>query len=115
MKQISWQTIAMLAVVGGITVSLAKFTTWSSSEITALVGIMSGLAMGGVVGGAGAGAAAARVDQVHDLNVAQSETLKTIERRTNGELDARIAAATEKAAEQGAALALAELRRQEVK
>lgn len=111
MKQVSWQTIAMVAVIGGIAVALASFTRWSSSDITTLVAVISGLAVGGVVGGGVAGAVGDRVDEVHALNLEQTKTLHTVERRTNGELDARIAAAQQEAAEQGAALALAELRK----
>lgn len=110
MKQLSWQTIAMVTVVGGIAVALANLTNWTSSEIQTLIGLLSGLAVGGVLGNAGAGAVAARVDQVHDLNVAQTKTLETVERRTNGELDTRIAASQAATAQ----AVLDELRRQGV-
>jgi hypothetical protein len=114
MKNLTWQTVGLLGILAATAVALASLTTWGSAEIIALVGILGGIGTGAAVGGAVAGGVSQRVDQLQAETTAQTGTLATIERRTNGELDQRIAAAMEDAAETGSARTLAELRRQGV-
>lgn len=114
MKNLTWQTVGLLGILAATAVGLAALTEWGSAEIIALVGILGGIGTGAAVGGAVAGGVAQRVDQLHAETTAQTETIQTIERRTNGELDARIAAAMEEAAELGSARTLRELRDQGV-
>lgn len=112
MKQLSWQTIAMVAVIGGMTVALGTFTNWSPNDITSLAFALTGLAVGGVIGGGMAGGVASKVDEVHALNVEQSKTLDTVERHTNGDLDKRIAAAVDESHNRGREVTLEILREQ---
>lgn len=114
MKQLTWQAVALLAVLGAIAVALAGLTHWGAAEIIAMIGILGGIGTGGVVGGAVAGRMADRVDQVHAETTAQTPILETVARRVNGDLDDRIAAAMDEAAETGSARVIAELRRQGV-
>ena len=108
MTKLTWPAVALLAVIGAVVVALAGLTDWGSGEIIAVVGILGGIGGGAAVAGGMSG----RVDQVHAETTAQTQTLATIERRTNGELDQRIAAAMEEAAETGAARAVAAIREQ---
>jgi len=110
MRQLSWPAVALLAVIGSVVVALAALTHWDSGEIIAVAGILAGIGGGAAV----AGGVAGRVDDLHAETTAQSSTLGTIARRVNGELDARIAAGMEEAAETGSARVLAELRKQKV-
>ncbi|MEV6348577.1 hypothetical protein [Actinoplanes sp. NPDC051851] len=106
MKQLTWPTVGFLAVLGAVIVALATLAHWGSGEITTVTAILFGVGGGAAV----AGAVSGRVDEVHKETTAQTETINTIERRTNGELDARIAAGAKSAAEQ----VLATLREQGV-
>jgi len=116
-SRLTWQAVVLLAVLGGVAVGLSFATSWDSSEIIALVGVLAGIAGGAVAGGAAAQSVGTKVDAIHAETTAQTETIATIERRTNGELDARIAAAMTAAreagaqdgAERGAAMVLREL------
>lgn len=110
MQRMTWPAVGLLAVISGVVVALATLTTWESTEIIAVVGILAGIGGGAAV----AGGVSGRVDQVHAETVAQTQTLDTINRRVNGELDSRIATAQEEAAEQGAARVIAVLREQGV-
>lgn len=110
MKQLTWPSVALLAVIGAVVVALAALTDWGSGEIIAVAGILAGIGGGAAV----AGTVSGRVDDLHAETTAQTSTLATIERRTNGELDARIAAAMDEAAETGSARVIAELRKQGV-
>lgn len=104
--KLTWQTVALLGIFAATAVALARFTGWGSGEILAVLGILAGLGGGAAV----AGGVAGRVDELHAETTSQSQTLATIDRRTNGELDARIAAGARTAAD----LVLAELRDQGV-
>lgn len=106
MSKLSWQTVGLIAVIAAVVVALATLTTWGSGEILALVGILGGLGGGAAV----AGGVAGRVDQLQAETTAQTTQLGTIERRVNGELDARIEAGANRAA----VTVLAELRAQGV-
>lgn len=117
MGKLNWPAVGLIAVLAGVVVALAAFTGWGSGEILAVVGILAGIGGGAAVGSAVGG----RVDEVHKETQAQTstldsqtETLGTIARRVNGELDGRIQAGMEEAAEMGAARALAVLRDQGV-
>jgi hypothetical protein len=106
MKQLTWQAVGLLAVITGGVVALATFTEWGSGEILAMAGILGGIGGGAAV----AGGVSGRVDEIAAETTAQTGTLQTIERRTNGELDARIAAGSRVAAD----MVLQELRDQGV-
>lgn len=110
MTKLNWPTVALIAVLGAIAVALAALAHWDAAAILGLLGILGGIGGGAAVAGGMAG----KVEQVHAETTAQTKTINTIERRTNGELDGRIANAMEEAAETGAARALAELRKQGV-
>jgi hypothetical protein len=110
MKQLTWQAVALLAVIAAAIVALATLTGWGSGEIIAVAGILAGIGGGAAV----AGGVSGRVDQIHAETTAQTDTLGTIAKRVNGDLDGRIANAMEEAAETGAARALAVLRQQGV-
>ncbi|HYF73902.1 MAG TPA: hypothetical protein VD864_13825, partial [Nocardioides sp.] len=89
--RLTWQAIALVLIVAAAAVALATFTRWSPSEITALVAVLAGVAGGYIVGGAAAGSVGDKVDAVHTETKQQTKVLETVERRTNGELDSRIA------------------------
>jgi hypothetical protein len=110
MQKLTWPAVGFLAVVGAVVVALAGLTDWGSGEILAAAGILLGTGGGAAIAGTMAG----RVDDLHAETTAQTTTLNTVARRVNGDLDARIAAAMEEAAETGGARVLAELRRQKV-
>lgn len=110
MKQLTWPAVTLLGVIGAVVVALAALTDWGSGEIIAVAGILAGIGGGAAV----AGGVSGRVDELHAQNAAQTDTLNTVARRVNGELDGRIASAMEEAAETGAARVLAELRTQGV-
>jgi uncharacterized protein HemX len=105
-QKLTWPAVGLIAVLGAVVAVLAAFTDWGSGEILGLVGILAGIGGGAAV----AGGVAGRVDQVAAETSAQTTQLTTIERRVNGELDARITAG----ADQAAATVLDELRRQGV-
>lgn len=108
--RLTWQTVGLLAVVSAVVVALATLTGWTSAEVIAVAGILAGIGTGVVAGQAATGGVAQRVDQVHAETTAQTSQLATIERRVNGELDARIASHVK----QGNADLLAVLREQGV-
>jgi hypothetical protein len=113
-SKLTWQAVVLLAVLGGIACALAVWSPWTSSEILALIGILGGLATGAAVGGAVAGNVSNRIDQVATETQQQTATLETVAKRVNGELDARIGAAMEEAAEMGAGRVLHVLRQEGV-
>jgi hypothetical protein len=88
-QKLTWQAVGLIAVLAAVTVGLAALTDWGSGEILGLVGILGGIGGGAAVAGGMSG----RVDEVRAETAAQTTQLNTIERRVNGELDARIAAA----------------------
>jgi hypothetical protein len=112
MQKLTWPTVSLLTILAAVTVALATLTDWGSAEIVAAVGILASVGTGAAIGGAVAGGVATRVDQIHAETGQQTATLGTIAQRVNGELDGRIAAGMEEAAEMGAARVLAELRAQ---
>jgi hypothetical protein len=106
MQKLTWPAVGLIAVLAAVAVALAVLTDWSPAEILGLLGLLGGIGGGAAVVGGVSG----RVDDVLNETVGQSQTLDTIERRVNGELDARIAAG----ADQAAAKVLGELRAQGV-
>lgn len=108
MNKLTWPAVGLIAVLAAVAVALATLAHWDPGAILGVLGILGGIGGGAAVGGAVAG----KVEEVHAETTAQTETINTIERRTNGELDARIAAAMEEAAETGAARAVAAIREQ---
>ena len=87
MTKLNWPTVGLIAVLGAIAVALATLADWDAAAILGLLGILGGIGGGAAV----AGNVAGKVDQVHAETAAQTDTINTIERRTNGELDERIA------------------------
>jgi len=110
MNKLTWPAVAFLGVIGVVMVALAALTDWGSGEILAAAGLLITVGGGAAIGGAVAG----KVDDLHAETTAQTATLTTVAKRVNGELDGRIAAAMEEAAETGAARAIAALRDQGV-
>jgi uncharacterized protein HemX len=106
MKQLTWQAVGMIAVLAAVAVALATLAHWDSASIIAVLAILGGIGGGAAV----AGGVSGRVEQLQAETSAQTTQLGTIERRVNGELDARITAGAERAA----STVLDELRRQGV-
>lgn len=106
MKQLTWQAVGLIGVLAAVTVALAAVAHWDSASIIAVLAILGGIGGGAAV----AGGVSGRVDEIAAETTAQTQTLQTIDRRTNGELDARIEAGSRAAAD----LVLAELRDQGV-
>lgn len=75
MTRLTWPTVGLIAVLGGMVVSLAAFTDMSTEAIIAVVSLLAGLGGGAAV----AGQVTGRVEEVA--------------KRLNGELDGRIVAA----------------------
>lgn len=121
MQKLTWQAVAFLAVIGGVVVALATLTDWSSESIIAILGVLGGIGGGAALAGGVShrmdgvsdrmDGVSDRVEQVHAETVAQTPVLDQVARRVNGELDERIANAQQEAAEQGAALVISELRK----
>lgn len=105
-KNLTWPAVVLVAVLGGLAVALLSLTNLTSGEVLGIIGVLAGIGGGAALAAAPNGTAA-RVEEIHAETTRQTETIETIERRTNGELDARIAAAMEEAAETGAARAIA--------
>jgi hypothetical protein len=106
MKQLTWPAVGLIAVLAGVTVALATLAHWDSAAIIAVLAILGGIGGGAAV----AGGVSGRVDEIAAETTAQTQTLATIDRRTNGELDRRIEAGSRAAAD----LVLSELRDQGV-
>lgn len=84
-RQLTWPTVGLIAALGALAFALAAFTDWGSAEILAVIGVLGGLGGGAAV----AGGVASRVEEVH-------EQTRVIGGRLNGELDARLEAANAK-------------------
>lgn len=117
MNKLSWPAVGLIAVLAATALGLASLAHWDPAAILGVLGILGGIGGGAAVTNAVAG----RVDEVHRETQTQTQTLSdqtatldTVARRVNGELDGRIAAAQEEAAEQGAARVIAVLREQGV-
>lgn len=113
-KSVTWQSVILIGVIGALVVALAAVTDWDTTQILAVAGVLAGIGAGQVAGQAATGGVSQQVETLQIETAQQSEKLETIERRTNGELDARIAAAMDEAAEMGAARVISELRAQGV-
>jgi hypothetical protein len=87
MKQLTWPAVGLIAVLAAVTVALATLARWDSAAIIAVLAILGGIGGGAAV----AGGVSGRVDEIAAETSAQTQTLQTIDRRVNGELDARIA------------------------
>lgn len=96
MKQLTWPAVGLIAVLGGLAVALAVLAHWDAAAILGVLGILGGIGGGAAV----AGGVSGRVEQLQQETQAQTSTLQTIDRRVNGELDARIAAGADRAAAQ---------------
>lgn len=101
-NKLTWPTVALIAVLGTTAVALSSLAHWDAAAILGAVGLLAGIGGGAAVSGAVSG----KVDDLHADTTAQTTTLNTIAKRVNGDLDARIAAAMEEAAETGAARAI---------
>lgn len=106
MKQLTWPAVGLIAVLAGTAVTLASVAHWDPAAILGVLGILGGIGGGAAV----AGGVSGRVEQLQADTAAQTTQLGTIERRVNGELDARIEAGGKRVALQ----VLAELRAQGV-
>lgn len=109
-NRITWQSVAVLAVLGAVGVALAAFTELSAGEITGMLGILGGVAIGPVVAQQAVGQVSDRVEQIQKETAQQTPVLQRMAHRINGDLDLRINTAMEEAAEMGAGRALAALR-----
>lgn len=90
MAKMTWPTVGMIAVLGGVAIGLATLASWDAAAILGLLGILGGIGGGAAV----AGTVSGRVDQVAAETQTQTQTLAKIDRQTNGQLaarDARIA------------------------
>lgn len=102
LRQLSWQTVGLVAVLGALALGLASLTHWDSGAILGLVGVLVGIGGGAAVAGARAETVdriGETADQIHEETAAQTDTLGTIARRLNGDLDARIEAGAQRAAD----------------
>lgn len=106
MTKLTWQSVGLIAVLAGTAVTLATLAHWDAAAILGILGILGGIGGGAAV----AGGVSGRVEQLQADTAAQTTQLGTIERRVNGELDARIEAGADRAAIR----VLAELRAQGV-
>jgi hypothetical protein len=109
MQKLTWPTVGLTAVVGGLAVALA-LAGWPAGDVIAVVAVLAGISGGAIAGTAAVSGVQQQVAAVQAETSAQTTTLETIEHRTNGELDARIAAGSRAAAD----LVLDELREQGV-
>lgn len=94
MNKLTWPTVGLIAVLGGIAVTLAVLANWDAGAILGVVGILAGIGGGAAVGGAVAG----RVEDVQAQTEEQTRTLAKIERQTNGMATAQIQVIAEAAA-----------------
>jgi len=106
MSKLSWQMVGLIAVLSAAAVALATLADWDPAAILGALGVLGGIGGGAAV----AGGVSGRVEQLQADTAAQTTQLGTIERRVNGELDARIEAGANRAALK----VLAELRAQGV-
>lgn len=100
MKGLTWPAVVLVAVLGGLAVALLSLTDLSSGEVLGIMGVLAGVGGGAAVAQAGNGGVQTTVDAIHAETQSQSAMLETVERRTNGELDARIEAGMERAVAQ---------------
>jgi hypothetical protein len=105
-KQLTWPAVGLIAVLAAVTVALATLAHWDTASIITVLAILGGIGGGAAVAGGMSG----RVDAIATETTAQTRTLHTIDRRTNGELDDRIQAGARQAAD----AVLTELREQGV-
>lgn len=110
MRQITWPTVALLAIITAGVVALAALTNWGSGDILAVAGVLGGIGAAQVAGGVMVGGVTSRVDQLHEQTTAQDAVLEHISHKVNGELDSRLANTAQTAAE----TVLSELRKQGV-
>jgi hypothetical protein len=109
-SSIVWAGVALVSIVAalGVGLSYAGWTDQAVAGWTVGIGTFAGAVFTLLL----------KVENKTDGQTAQldqiQDTMATVERRTNGELDARITAAMEEAAEMGAARVLAVLREQGV-
>lgn len=80
MNKLTWPTVGLIAVLGGIVVALATLAHWDATGIAAVLGILVGVGGGAAVVGTVAG----KVDDVHTETAAQNEVLAKIDHQTNG-------------------------------
>jgi hypothetical protein len=90
MKNLTWQSIVLVAVLGGLGVALLTLTSLSSGEVMGILGVLAGIGGGAALAEARNGNVPDRVEQIAVETQAQTETLNTVARRVNGELDSRI-------------------------
>ncbi len=102
MRNLTWPAVALVAVLGGLSVALLSLTPLSATEVMGIVAVLAGVGGGAAVASAASGDArqvAADVAEIRAETTGQTQTLDTVARRVNGELDGRI----KDAVDQGAA------------
>lgn len=107
--KLTWPTVGMVAVIGAVVVALTLVGV-EGATILGVVGVLAGIGGGAAV----VSGQSNKLAEMHRETSAQTPILEEVARRVNGDLDRRIAAAQEEAAEQGAAKVIAELHRQGV-
>lgn len=110
MNKLTWPSVTLVGALGAVACVLAVFTDMSAGDIIATIGLLGAVGGGAVAGGALAGGVGARVEQLQAETSAQTPVLAEVARRVNGDLDRRIEAGSQHAAD----LVLAELRNQGV-
>lgn len=105
---------AGIAGMIGLVVGLAVLAKWSDGAIIAMLTAFGAVIVNTIVAVRNQAKTAEVLAGQDDKLDLMHASVATVERRTNGELDQRIAAAMEEAAETGAARALHALREQGV-
>lgn len=107
MKGYAWPGVALVAVLGALSIGLLALTDLTSGEVLGIIGVLAGIGGGAALAQSRDGAVEDKLSAVHSETQAQTGILETVERRTNGELDGRIEAAMIRAREDGAEQATA--------
>ena len=90
MKNLTWPAVVLVAVLGGLAVALLSLTDLTSGEVMGIVGVLAGIGGGAALTQARNGDVPERVQEIAAETKEQTETLNTVARRVNGELDSRI-------------------------
>ncbi len=114
MKNLTWPAVALVAVLGGLYVALVTVAGLPSAVALGVVGVRAGIGGGAALAQASNGGVQTTVEAIHSETQNQTAVLETVERRTNGELDARIEAGMERAADKAVAEVIGALRREGV-
>lgn len=108
--KVTWPAIALVAVLGGLAVALLTLTKLSSTEVLGIIGVLAGVGGGAALAQAKNDGVQSTVDAIQAETQQQTPMLDTIKRRVNGELDARIEAGAQAAADRAIAEVIQALR-----